>query len=448
VTPMHVLFLSDNFPPETNAPASRLHEHARRWVAAGHRVTVVTCAPNFPAGRVHEGYRNRWYQREVVDGIDVVRVKTFISANKGFALRTLDYLSFMVAAFFAGLVQRRPDVVVGTSPQFFAAVGAWALAFVRRRPFVFELRDIWPASIEAVGATKSGRVLRFFERVEMFLYRRAAKIVAVTNSFKAELVRRGIDGAKIEVVTNGVDLSRYAPAPRDEDFARELGLEGKFVVGYVGTHGMAHALSNVLDAAARLRDRADVHFLFVGDGAARADLVARAEAEGLANVTLSPPLPKDRMPAVWSLCDVALVHLKDTPLFETVIPSKMFEAMGMATPILIACPEGEASGIVRDHGAGRVVAPEDPDALADAVRELADDAEGTRRLAERGLAAAPRFSRDRLAAWMLHHLGAACGVEIAPAAEETAAERKTEIVPPRAPLPAAAAHARETTAAR
>jgi len=398
---MHVLFLSDNFPPETNAPASRLHEHARRWVAAGHRVTVITCAPNFPQGKVHEGYRNAWYSRAVIDGIDVVRVKTFIVANKGFLLRTLDYMSFMVAGFFAGLFQRRPDVVVATSPQFFAAVGGWMLALVRRAPFVFELRDIWPASLVAVGAVKGSLTIRFFERLELFLYRRAKAVVCVTHAFVDDLVGRGIARSKLHVVTNGVDLGQYRPAPRSTELARELDLDGRFVVGYVGTHGMAHALERVLEAAALTRGKSHVHYLFVGDGAARDGLVERARELGLDNVTLHPSMPKERMPEVWAQCDVALVHLRDTPLFATVIPSKIFEAMGMGLPIVLACPAGEATGIVVDTGAGIVVQPEDPAALADALEALAASPARTRELAAKSRAAAPLYSRDHLAARML-----------------------------------------------
>ncbi|MEM9381249.1 MAG: glycosyltransferase family 4 protein [Planctomycetota bacterium] len=418
---MHVLFLSDNFPPETNAPASRLHEHAKRWVEAGHRVTVITCAPNFPGGRVFDGYENRWHSREQVDGIEVVRVKTFIVANRGFLLRTLDYLSFMVAAFVAGLFQKRPDVVVATSPQFFAACGGWALAAVRRLPFVFELRDIWPASLEAVGASRSRPLIRFFERIELFLYRRAKAIIAVTRAFKEELVARGVDASKIHVVTNGVDQARYTPQKRDPELARAMGIEGKFVVGYVGTHGMAHALENCLAAAERLGRRSNVHLLFVGDGAAREALVEQKERLRLDNVTLHPPLAKERMPAIWGLCDVALVHLRDAPLFETVIPSKLFEAMGMGLPVVIACPEGEATGIVRATGCGRVVPPEDPDALATCLDWLSKDPATMRRLRERSLAAAMLYGRDRLASEMLEHLVAAAG--LAPAKRLAAAPR-------------------------
>lgn len=408
---MHVLILSDNFPPETNAPATRLHEHARRWVAWGHRVTVVTCAPNFPGGRLHAGYRNRWLATETIDGIDVLRVKTLIAPNRGFLIRTLDYLSFMVAGFFGGLLPRDPDVVVATSPQFFAAVGGWALAALRRKPFVFEVRDLWPASIAAVGAMRPGRALRTLERVERFLYRRAESVVTVSDAIRADIVGRGIDPAKVAVVTNGVDRELYAPRPRDPELAARFGTEHGFTIGYLGTHGMAHALDNVLAAAELLRDRPDVRFLLVGDGADKERLVAEAARRGLANVAFHDPVPKAAMPAIWRLCDVALVHLKDAPLFRTVIPSKIFEALGMGLPVLYCGPDGEAAGIVRRTGAGLVVAPEDPSALADAATMLADAPELRAKLATRSLAAAPAYDREHLAWSLLGILAEACGLD-------------------------------------
>ncbi len=408
---MHILFLSDNFPPETNAPATRVHEHARVWVREGHRVTVITGAPNFPAGRVHAGYRNRWYRRETVDGIEVVRVKTFIAPNRGFTLRILDYLSFMLSAFCAGLLQRRPDVVVGTSPQFFAAAGAWALSAVRRVPFVFELRDLWPASITALGAMRRGPIIWLLERLEMFLYRRAARIVSVTESFRRELIGRGIGGDKIAVVRNGVDLSRYAPRARDRGLARELGVVEPFVVGYVGTHGMAHALHNVVGAADLLQDQRSVGFLLVGDGAERESLVAEAAERELENIHFVPPQPRERMPAIWSLCDLALIHLKDIPLFETVIPSKLFEAMGMGVPALIAAPDGEAAAIVRRAGCGATIGSARPEELARTVLALAARPAERAEMSRRGLAAAREFDRSRLARQMLVELERSMGRE-------------------------------------
>lgn len=398
---MHILFLSDNFPPETNAPATRLHEHAKRWVREGHRVSVVTCAPNFPQGRVFEGYSNRWLQRETIDGIEVIRVKTFITRNSGFALRCLDYLSFMIMGFFGGLLPGKPDVVVATSPQFFAAVGGWALSLVRRKPFVFEVRDLWPASIAAVGAMRESFVLRSLERLELFLYRRAKAVIPVTQAFKRDLVERGVDGGKIAVVTNGVDLDRYEPRERDESVAEEFGVRGKRVIGYLGTHGLAHALENVLDAAERSSDVPNAHFLFIGSGAAKEALVAEADQRHLTNVSFHAPQPKERMPELWSLCDVVLVHLKDMEVFETVIPSKIFEAMGMGRSVLLAGPDGEAADIIRETGCGRWVPAEDPDALARAVRELTLDDELRAQMSRASRAAAESYSRERLAAKML-----------------------------------------------
>lgn len=398
---MRILFLTDNFPPEGNAPATRTYEHAVRWVRAGHAVTVITCAPNFPEGKLFEGYTNRWHQVETIDGIRVVRVKTYITANEGFVKRTLDYVSFMVTGCIAGLFERRPDVIIATSPQFFCALGGWMLSVARWRPFVFELRDLWPASIVAVGAMKRSLVIRLLEKLELFLYRSAAAIVAVTEAFRVDLVKRGIAGDKIHVVRNGVDLDRYQPQPRDESLAREFQLEGKFVAGYLGTHGMAHALDKVLETAVLLRNRADIAFFFAGSGAARADVERIVAEQHLDNVRLIPRQPKERMPALWSLCDCTIVPLRDNPVFTTVIPSKIFEAMGMGVPIVMSLPDGEATGIIRETKTGVCVPPEIPQALADAITDLANHPDKLAQLRVACLAVAPGYSRDTQAARML-----------------------------------------------
>ena len=293
---MHILFLTDNFPPEVNAPASRTFEHCREWVRAGHRVTVITCAPNFPKGKVFAGYRNKMWQAEEMDGIRVIRVWSYITANEGFARRVLDYVSFMVAAVPAALFVRRVDVVIGTSPQFFTVCAAFLVGTLKRVPWIFELRDIWPESIRAVGAMRQSVVLDLLEKVELFLYRKADAIVSVTNSFRDTLIRRGVDGAKITVVTNGVDGSRFTPRPKDEPLLARHGLQGKFVAGYIGTHGMAHALDTLLDAAREIQTLPNgegYRFLLLGDGANKAALQARARAERLDNVTFVDSVPKE-----------------------------------------------------------------------------------------------------------------------------------------------------------
>lgn len=401
---MKILFISDNFPPETNAAATRVYERAVYWAKWGHDVTVITSAPNFPQGKVYPGYENRWHAVESIDGIRVVRVKTFIAANRGTALRMIDFLSFMFTAFAAGLFEPCPDVVAATSPQFFSAVCGWALGLVRRRPFVFELGDIWPASIIGVGAMRPNLGVRLMEQVELFLYRHSSCVVALTNAFKRNLTTRGIDPDHISVVRNGVDLGRYAPRPRDADLAAEWGLTGKFVIGYVGTHGMAHDLMNVLDAAERLREREDIRFLLVGDGAEREMLLAEKQRRGLNNVIMQGPQPKSAMPRIWSLCDVALIHLKNSPVFAEVIPSKIFEAMGMGKPLLLVSPAGEARDIVLEDKAGQWVPAGDPAALSAMAARLKDEPDMLTALAHGSHGAATRHSREVQAIEMLQAL--------------------------------------------
>jgi glycosyltransferase involved in cell wall biosynthesis len=400
---MRILFLTDNFPPEVNAPASRTFEHCREWVRAGHEVTVVTGAPNFPKGKVFDGYRNRLCATETVEGITVVRVWTYISANQRTLRRTLDYASYMLSATLASTFLKRPDIVVATSPQIFTACAGWMVARLRSKPFVFELRDLWPESIRAVGAIKNGGILRWLERMEMFLYRRAAGVVCVTNAFRDNLIGRGIEPAKISVVTNGADLSLFSPRPRDAALAEELGLTDAFVAGYVGTHGMAHALDTLLDAAARLKTMPGgerVRILLLGDGSAKARLKAKAKTMGLDNVIFIDTVSKDQVARYWSLLDVSIIHLKKTELFTTVIPSKLFEAMAMGIPVLHGL-EGESAAIVESERAGLVFPPENDAVLADHLVKLALDPALRRKLAVRGRRAAAHYDRKVLAARML-----------------------------------------------
>jgi glycosyltransferase involved in cell wall biosynthesis len=403
---MHILFLSDNFPPEVNAPASRTFEHCREWVRAGHQVTVVTCAPNFPKGKVYEGYSNRLWQSEAVEGIRVIRVWSYITANEGFVKRILDYQSFMLTATIASLFVRGADVVVGTSPQFFTACAAWAVAALKRVPFVFELRDLWPESIEAVGAMRKGRVIRALEKLEMFLYRRAALIVAVTHAFRDKLAARGIDRHKIEVITNGVDMSRFQPRPKDATLVEALGLQGCFVAGYVGTHGMAHHLETILDAAQSLQSRPGgerFRFILLGDGAIQQALKEDAARRGLCNVIFIDSVPKEEVPRYWSLLDVSIIHLRKTKLFTTVIPSKLFECMGMGLPVLHGVA-GESATIVESEHAGIVFEPENAAQLVASLERLSSDGALLDKLRANGLSAACRYDRSALAKEMLRSL--------------------------------------------
>jgi len=396
---VHILFLTDNFPPEVNAPASRTFEHCREWVKAGHRVTVVTCAPNFPKGKVFDGYRNKLWQTETVEGIRVIRVWSYITANEGFLRRILDYQSYMLSAIIASVFVRKVDLIIGTSPQFFTACAAYVVSRYKFRPYIFELRDLWPESIKAVGAMKNERAIRFLEWVEMFLYRKSAKVVSVTRSFKDILMRRGIDGGKIEVITNGVDISQFKPRPKDPELTAKLGMQGKFVAGYIGTHGLAHGLETLLAAAERLRGQ-DIVFLFLGDGARKDALRQMAAEKKLDNVVFVDSVSKADVARYWSLLDVSVIHLKKTDLFTTVIPSKLFESMGMGLPVLHGV-EGESADIVREEGAGIPFEPENVDQLCDALMRLKSNPAELDEFRARCLKGAQNFDRTNLALRMM-----------------------------------------------
>lgn len=394
---MKILFVADNYPPEVNAAATRVSERANYWVKWGHQVTVLTSCPNFPQGVVYPGYVNNWYRKEVIDGVTVIRVKTFISPNKGFVMRVIDFVSFFFSGILFGSFQSRPDVVIATSPQFFAAILGWFLSIRFMRPFIFELGDIWPASVVAVGAMRKSFVVKIIEKLELFLYRRAGAVMALTRAFRDNLVRRGIPAGKIAVVRNGVELSRYKPLERDIELTTKFQLKDKFVVGFVGTHGMAAALHNVLHAAEKLKDDDSIRILLVGDGSERLSLLEYKREKKLDNVIMQGMVPKSEVQRYWSLCDVALVHLRNVDVFSEVIPSKMFEAMAMGLPVIAAMPPGEAIEIIEKEGIGLGVAPEDPDALVAAMKSLAADKSRLASLSNASIAGAKLHSRRRQA---------------------------------------------------
>lgn len=369
---MKILFLSHYFPPEVNAPATRTYEHCKRWVELGHEVTVVSCVPHHPMGRAYPGYKNRLYQTEVIDGIKVVRLLTYITANEGFLKRSVNYVFFMLMCVLSAPFLDRPNIVISTSPQFFNGLAGYFVSRLKRARWILEIRDLWPESILAVGAVKSPRLINVLEWIERFAYRKADHIVAVTKAFKRHIQQRGIEESKISVIRNGVDLDLFSPVPRDTGFDREHGLEGKFVAAYVGTHGMAHGLDVILTSAELLRDDPDIVFLMVGDGAEREPLQLRRDEKGLANVIMLGQKPKQMMPVLLATSDVSLVLLRKLELFKTVIPSKIFESMASGKPIILGV-EGESAEIINDSGAGLCIAPESAEALADAIRKLKEE---------------------------------------------------------------------------
>jgi glycosyltransferase involved in cell wall biosynthesis len=382
---VNILYISQYFSPEPCAPAARVHELSRAWVQAGASVSVLTAFPNHPTGIIPGQYRGRRYQCEMVDGIRVHRAYIYPAANKGFWGRIINYLSFAVSALCIGIFKlESPDVVVATSPQFLVALSGYVLARILRAPFVFEVRDLWPASITAVGALREGSILiRMLEALEVYLYRHAHHIVVVTDSFKRTIAAQGIPEAKISVSKNGVNLSFFHPGPKPQEILRRYGLEGKFVVSYIGTVGMAHGVELIVAAAERMQNTPDLHFVVVGQGAESAALTARASSKNLRNITFLGAVSRSEVREWIQASDVCTAMLRDRALFRTVIPSKLFEIMACARPVILAVA-GEAARLLNKAGAGIAVQPENTDQFCAAILFLKENPGALETMGNRG----------------------------------------------------------------
>lgn len=400
---MNIAYYSHYFAPEIGAPSARIYDLSRQWLTLGHQVQVVTCFPNHPTGKIYPGYSSSSYLHEKLDGIDVHRHWTFITPNEGFVKKTLGHISYLPSALLLSTRHlHRPDVVIGTSPTFFAAMAAAAAGLKRRIPFIMEVRDLWPAVIVELGMLRNRHMIRALERLELSLYARATRVVTVTESFRRNLIERGIPARKVFTIPNGADVEFWQPADPPAELRHRLNLEGRFVVLYIGAHGISHALSRLLESARQLREHTQISFLFVGEGAEKAGLVRQAQEAGLTNVQFLDPVARDAVREFYALADVCLVPLRDIPLFDTFIPSKMFEMMAMAKPI-VASLRGEAADILRRSGGAIVVEPEDSDAVAQAVLRLYHQREEAREMGQRGRRfVVEHYSRASLAARYLN----------------------------------------------
>jgi glycosyltransferase involved in cell wall biosynthesis len=398
--PIRILYLSQYFPPEMGAPAARVYELSREWAALGHDVTVLTGFPNHPTGVIPPEYRGQLIRRERLDGINVVRGPIYAAANQGLIKRGLNYTSYAASAALLGpFLTARPDVVIATSPQLLTAVAGFWISALKRAPFVFEVRDLWPRSIVEVGALSAHHpAILLLEQLEMFLYSKADRIVTVTDSFVDELGDRGVPRAKMRVVKNGVDLDLFRPSPRQNEVRRELGLSpDDFMCLYVGTHGMAHGLETILEAAAQLREESRVHFVLVGEGAEKDALKEKAKSMKLDSITFVDKQARSRVALYLAASDLSLVLLRKRPLFKTVLPSKLFEIMGAARPMILTV-DGEARQLVEEAKAGVFVTPEDPFALSDAILRLKKSPSLCAEMGSNGRAfVEARFSRKALA---------------------------------------------------
>ncbi len=412
---VNILYISQYFPPEVCAPAVRVRDFSREWVRAGHAVRVLTGFPNHPDGTLDPRYRLRWLQgfsRETRECVEVCRTWLVPAANRGFWGRAANYASFAMSASIAGpLVAPRHGVVIATSPQLLVGAAGYLTARSRGLPFVFEVRDLWPQSIEAVGAMANrSRLYRNLDRLARFLYARADRIVVDGEAKRSQLIALGVPPQKTAVIPNGVppDFGFEPDSPAAASarcrIRKQWGLDRRFVAAYVGTLGMAHGLETVLLAADRLRHVPDVVFLLIGEGAEGARLRSKSAELRMENVRFRGKVQHDDVAACLAAADVCLVPLRKKEVFKTAIPSKMFEAMAAARPVILGV-EGEARDILAAADAGIAVPPEDPIALAAAILRLQSDATLARRLGAAGRRAVTRkFSRRVQAATYLELL--------------------------------------------
>src|SRR6266571_1014709 len=394
-----ILFISPYYPPEKGAAAVCVSENAKRLAKRGHQVTVLTTVPNYPSGIVPPEYRGHLIQEEMLDGVRVVRVWSYTSPNKGFLRRILAQFSFaLLAPLLGGKAIGQPDMIIVQSPPLFDAIAARLLARWKHCPFIFMVSDLWPESAVQLGALRNRALIWIAERLEWSTYQRASLVWAVTEGIRDTLLRRGLAPSRILLLTYGVDTGKFHPLPKAPARA-ELGWDERFTVLYAGTHGLAHGLTTVLDAAEGLQDQSDIHLVLVGDGAEKADLIADARRRGLKNVTFLDPFPHNQMPQLLSAADVCLVHVRRISLFQGALPSKMYEVMACARPILLAL-DGEARRVVeQEAGAALYVEPENPIALATAIRYLQEHPEQAELLGKRGRAyVKARFDYDQLVA--------------------------------------------------
>jgi glycosyltransferase involved in cell wall biosynthesis len=373
---MKILYVSQYFPPEMGAPAARASELARYWVQDGHEVTVLTGFPNHPTGVVPAEYRSkirRLIMHEKLDGVNVVRTWLFPFPNRKAYERILNYSSFCASASTTGMFVSRPDVLIATSPQLLVGLSGWWLALTKRVPFIFEVRDLWPESLAAVGMGNPDSMLnRSLGSVAGFLYRRSEHVVVVTEAFKEHLIQNWrLSPEKISIVENGVESDLFCPRVNNADLRTELGGEGKFVVAYIGTMGMAHGLETLVQAATELQKTSpDVLFLMVGEGSDKERVINRARSQGLTNMRFVGQQPREKVPEFISISDACLVLLKKAELFKTVVPTKMLEFMSCARPVILGV-DGQARKIMDQAGAGVYIEPENVAALVQVITRLA-----------------------------------------------------------------------------
>ena len=402
----NILFLTHYFPPEVNAPANRTYEHAIIWQKLGASVTIITNHPNHPQGRLYDGYKNRWFSTEIMDGIRIIRVKTFLTANKGNIERSLNFIVYFFLAIKASTLVKNIDVIIATSPQFLCGLAGNIIKKIKNKPFILEVRDLWPDSIIAVKIIKENLFIKLLRIIEKKMYHSADRIVVLTNSFKKHIIGFGFPGEKIMTIPNGVNLNLFNSVKEQKiDRTFDFTDKGKFIVSYIGTFGLAHGIENIILAAENLQNNSNIHFLLVGDGSKKSTLLSLVKKIGLTNITILPLQPRKVIIKLLELSDVGVITLINSSLFSTVIPSKIFEYMAASKPLIISAPKGETTKIIDKYHCGINVMPEDPKAIVESILKLYNNKHLRDKMSINGYNTVKNhYSRKRLATQMYRRL--------------------------------------------
>jgi glycosyltransferase involved in cell wall biosynthesis len=396
--PLKILLITQYFPPEIGAGSNRAYEHANIWSNLGAKVTVLTCFPNYPDGIIHENYKKYIKLEETINKINVLRTFTYATPNKGVVRRSISYFSFMFSSIIQGYFNAKDhDIIIATSPPITIGISGLVLSKLTKIPLVFDVRDLWPASIVQLGQIRNKYVIKSLEFLEKYIYKHASLIVSVTDSYIPIIEAKGINKKKIKKISNGVDISLFKPLEKDQSLINTLELNNKFIVSYFGTLGLSHSIITILKTAELLINSKDIMFFIIGDGAEKDDLIKYAKSKNINNVKFKKFVEKKELNKYYSISDVMLVPLRNIPLFKHVIPSKIFEIMAMELPLILSV-EGEAKEIIRRANSGLLVKPEDPISLKEAIMYLKNNEKQRKKLGSNGrIFVENEFNREILA---------------------------------------------------
>lgn len=395
---MRILFITQYFAPEIGAASERISGLTYNLSKIGHKVTVITGFPNYPSGETYPGYKKKLFSLEKNNGVKVIRVWLFTTGKTGATARLLNYLSFMFSSIIAGFGAGSAHCTVATSGPLFTALAGYIVSRIKRTPFIFDVRDIWPERIYAGTNIKRGLMIKMLEKLEILLYKKAAKIIAVTNGVKNNIISKGVPEEKVTVITNGVDERIFSPQPKNTALAEKLGIkENTFTVIYVGTLGLLQDLSLMIASAERLKNYNDILFLIVGGGAKRDEFIARIKNNSLTNIKVLPPVPQKELCDYINLSDVGINANTNHPHNNMAIPVKIFPYMACAKPIILA-NNGEIASLVKKYNVGKCVFPGNIEAFTNAISEFYHKRELCKRYGDNGYKLVnEKFSMDRLA---------------------------------------------------